>query len=83
MAIRKRYKKRAELDNQGTVFDFLLAFAWLTVELDHMCGVENLTPHQGNDVSRCIIVVRHSGGSYVVYPSLSLEVAKPEKHINS
>ena len=54
---------------------------WLAVELDHLCGMENLTSTHGECfVSRIIVVhmVRHPRGSYTVYPLLSLKVATPE-----
>ena len=41
-----------ELDNQGTVvavFCFCFAVTMMVIELDQLCGVENLTPHRGND----------------------------------
>ena len=51
---------------------------WLAVELDHLCGVENLIPAHGKwpyHVPGSVYMARHPRGSYVVYPLLSLEVA--------
>ena len=48
-----------------------------------MCGVENLTPHKGNDASRSVNRVRHPRGSYLVTPIVVSRVATPENKENS
>ena len=46
------------------------------VELDHLCGVENLYPAQGElayfEVSRSVYMARHPRGIFAVYPLLCL-----------
>ena len=44
----KMCRSLRELDNQGTLFLFFRRSPWLPVELDHLCGVQNLTSAQGN-----------------------------------
>ena len=56
--------------------------AWLAVELDKFCGVENNNSAQGERSYHVMYtpedVVKHPRGSYIVTPLLFLEVATPE-----
>ena len=64
---------------------FFLCFCFLrspqlAVELDHLCGVENIYSVQGEWSDHVVFMVRHARGSYIVTPSLSLEEATPESN---
>ena len=80
-----------ELDRQGTVFfSFLLCFrrsipaggrSQLTVELDNLCGVENI--QKGNDLIAHLVVFYSKAltRQHIIRPLLSLEVAIPKIEI--
>ena len=73
------------VDSQGTVF--LLFFLAVTTAGGRNRSLffgDNLYSAQGGTiVPRGVYMVRHPGGSYIVNPLLSLEVATPEnKSIN-
>ena len=69
-----------------TIITFFLNF-WrspqLVVEVNLLCGVENLYSAQGECSDRVVLMVRHPRGCYIVYPLLSLEVATPQHKSNS
>ena len=69
-----------KLDNQSIVCFFLVRRSQLVVELDNRCEVVHLARHEGNYRITYLVLfmVRHSRGSYIVLPLLSLEVATPE-----
>ena len=68
LATTKARQSLRDLDNQGADF-FCRRSPWRLVELDHVCGVETLTPHKGNGrITQCdsVYMARHPRGSYVV-----------------
>ena len=77
----KTYQSVRELDNQGTVFFFFLAFTMLFIENYHIVrGGEPELRIRGMIASRSVNIVRHPRGNYIIPIAVS-GVAAPEKKV--